>query len=69
MSDTKDCVARMIKGLVKKGGYAYTTGYLESFLTEIIDRNVKDESEKSMIKIRMLDIGINALLDKVQEEV
>jgi hypothetical protein len=57
----------MVKGLVKGEGYAYATGYLESFLTEIIDNNVKDQTEKSMLKIRMLDIGINQLLDSKKE--
>lgn len=66
MSDTKACVKKMVNSLVKSNGYPYAAGYLESFLVEILDKHVKDKTELEMIKIRMLDIGINQLLDKME---
>lgn len=62
MADLKDTVAKMTKALVDTNGYAYATGYLSSYLAQIIEKHV-DPSDRAMIEIEMLSVGINAMLD------
>lgn len=63
MSDTKDAIDRMVRGLVKGHGYCYATGYLESFLAGVIDDHVKDPIALEKLRMRMVFIGIDKLLD------
>ena len=60
---TRDALSKMIKGLRKCGGDEYTLGYLESFVETIIHEYVKDQSDLSMLRMRMLGVGIEHLID------
>lgn len=60
--ETNQIVAKMVKGLASYNK-DYAIGYLESFISNLINDNVKDESELNMLRIRMLGIGIEHLID------
>jgi hypothetical protein len=57
-----DCVGRMIHGL-QSVGKDYALGYLESFIVQLIRDHVSDPLEQEKLRLRMLMIGIDALLD------
>ena len=62
MKETGEVVAKMIYAL-EKNSKSYALGYLETFLTGLIDEHVKDPVKLEMLRMRMLAIGIDALLD------
>jgi hypothetical protein len=62
MSDTKDTVNKLSKALVKRKGYAYAAGYLESTLVDLIERYVP-EDRKVMLKIEMMATACELVLD------
>ena len=60
--ETSQIVAKMVKGLAAYNK-DYAIGYLETFISNLINDNVKDESELNVLRIRMLGIGIEHLID------
>lgn len=60
--DLKETTGKMISAL-RKHGDEYAAGYLESFIVGLIVKHVTDPIEVTMVKMRMLNIGINAILD------
>jgi hypothetical protein len=65
-AELNDTVRKVTDTMIKNQGYAYTAGYLQSVLVEIIDRYVKEDSDLSMIQIRLLSAGINNNLDNMK---
>jgi hypothetical protein len=63
---TQDVVEKMVKGLVSSGGPSFALGYLQTFMANVIDRNVTDKAKLETLRIEMLGIGINYLLDAKQ---
>jgi len=63
---TQDVVEKMVKGLVASGGPSFAIGYLQTFMANVIDRNVTDKAKLETLRIEMLGIGINYLLDAKQ---
>lgn len=60
--ETSEIVQKMVKGL-SYHNKDYALGYLESFIVNLIENNVKDSTELSMLRMRMLGIGIEHLID------
>lgn len=65
MSDTKAVVKKLVSSMADAKGYAYTAGYLESLLIDIIEQNVKDKSKLQLLHIELLTKAIDAKLDKM----
>jgi hypothetical protein len=65
MSDTKTVVKKLVSSVADANGYAYTAGYLESLLVEIIERNVKDKDKLQLLHVELLMKAIDAKLDKM----
>lgn len=61
-NETSEIVGKMVYALSKKNK-DYALGYLETFLTNLIDEHVKDPTELSFLRMRMLAIGIDQLID------
>ena len=66
MNDTGKSASKMVRALVESKGHPFTVGYLEVFMTDIIQRYVKDENELTLLKIEMLAIACDQLLDKME---
>lgn len=60
--ETMEIIGKMIAALQKHGD-AYATGYLETFITSIIEKHVTDPAVLSLLHMRMLKIGIDHLID------
>lgn len=60
---TAEVVSMLVKSMVLAKNHAYATGYLESLLADTLDRYVKDETELTMIHIRLLGSAINFQLE------
>lgn len=60
--ETADIVSKMVSGLSAKGD-KYALGYLESFITGLIDGYVNDPIKLEFIRIKMLAAGIDSLID------
>lgn len=60
--ENHDCVGKMISGL-QSVGKDYALGYIESFIVQLMRDHVKDPLEAEKLRLRMLMIGIDALLD------
>lgn len=60
--ETKDVVSKMIHALRLKDK-DIALGYLEVFVSDLINDYVTDPIKLEMLRIRMLNTGINALLD------
>jgi len=58
-AELNDTVRKVTDTMIKNQGYAYTAGYLQSVLVEIIDRYVKEDSNLSMIIQLFVIIHIN----------
>lgn len=62
MTETREIVGKMVYAL-EKNSKSYALGYLETFLAGLIEEHVKDPVKLEMLRMRMLTIGIDALLD------
>ena len=62
MSETNEVVNRMVRGL-ESVSKDYALGYLESFLSGLIDEHVTDPVKLGMLRMKMLAVGIDALID------
>jgi hypothetical protein len=60
--ETSEIVGKMVYALSKKNK-DYALGYLETFLTNLIEDHVKDPVELEFLRVRMLMIGIDNLID------
>lgn len=59
-----ETVRKITDSMIESKGYAYTAGYLQSLLVEIIDDYVTDDEDLSMLQIRLLEaVGVDAKLD------
>jgi hypothetical protein len=65
-NDTGEVCTKMVDALCKSRGHIYAVGYIESFLAGVINRYVTDERELTLLKIEMLGISCNQLLDKME---
>ena len=61
-NDTAEVVGKMVHALSKKNK-DFALGYLETFLTNLIEEHVKDSTERSFLHTRMLCIAIDQLID------
>jgi len=64
MSDLSETARKMVSTLVRVKGNQYTVGYLESLLVSVIERNVTDPEKLYMLRLELMDIGINTILDE-----
>jgi hypothetical protein len=60
--ENAEIVGKMVSALSKNGS-DYALGYIESFLTGVIDEFVTDPIKVEQLRLRMLLIGIEALID------
>jgi hypothetical protein len=60
--ETTEIVEKMVRALKGKGE-SFALGYLEVFISNLIKDHVKDPIELEMLRMRMLGIGIDALID------
>jgi hypothetical protein len=60
--ETSEIVSKMVYALSKKNK-DFALGYLETFLTNLIEDHVKDPVELEFLRVRMLMIGIDNLID------
>jgi hypothetical protein len=54
MTDIEINIERMVTAMIKEKGDAFTIGYLEGALADIINQYVKDEIELQKLNIRFL---------------
>lgn len=62
--NTREVAKKMCKALIESKGYPYAAGYVESFLVSVIEKYVTNPEDRAMVKMDMLNIGINQFLDK-----
>lgn len=67
MTETAEIVGKMVYALEKRSK-SYALGYLETFMTGLINEYVTDPVKLEMLRTRMLAIGIDALLDAAIDE-
>jgi hypothetical protein len=60
--ETSEIVSKMVYALSKKNK-DYAIGYLETFISNLINDHVKDPVELEFLRLRMLTIGIDQLID------
>lgn len=60
---TSDVVRKLVNSMIQSKNHAFAVGYLETMLISTIELYVKDETELSMIHIRMLGSAIDFQLD------
>lgn len=59
-NDLRENVKVAVNALVEKHGYAYASGYLESFLVTTISRYVKEEEDLREIQLDLLARALKA---------
>lgn len=62
--NTREVAKKMCQALIESEGYPYAAGYFESFLVSVIEKYVTNPDDRAMLKMEMLNIGINQFLDK-----
>ena len=65
-NDTFEVCRKMVNALVKAKGEQFALGYMDSFLSGVIDRYVTDKNELTMLKIEMLGIACEYALEKLE---
>mgnify|MGYP006297138673 CR=1 FL=1 len=60
--ETDEIVGKMVRALQGKGD-KYALGFLEVFMANLIKDYVTDPIELKMLRMRMLTIGIDAMID------
>lgn len=60
LNDLKENVKIATNALIEKHGYAYATGYLETFLVNTISRYVKEEEDLREIQLDLLARALKA---------
>ena len=65
-NDTSEVCRKMVDALVKAKGEQFALGYMDSFLSGVIDGYVTDENELTMLKIEMLGIACEYALEKLE---
>ena len=65
-NDTAEVCRKMVNALIKAKGEQFALGYMDSFLSGVIDRYVTDENELTMLKIEMLGIACEYALDRLE---
>jgi hypothetical protein len=65
-NDTSEVCKKMVNALFKAKGEQFALGYIDSFLSGVIDRYVTDENELTMLKIEMLGIACEYALEKLE---
>lgn len=65
-NDINTVAKKMVKALIDAKGYPFAIGYIESFMAGIIDKYVTDETDLALLKIEMLGIACNQILDKME---
>jgi len=53
--ETRDIVKKLVDSLIDSNGYAYTSGYLESKLVDVINRFVTDKTQLHMLHDELLN--------------
>lgn len=61
--ETKEVVSKMVHGLVASGGEKFALDFMEMFMTDIITDNVTDPMKLNMLRIMMMSVGIDHLMD------
>ena len=64
MSNTKAVVQKLVSSMAAAKGYAYTAGYLESLLVDIIEKNANDKSKLQKLHIELLSKAVDVQIDK-----
>jgi len=62
-NDIADCCHKMVIALRKYKGDQYTLDYMETFLRLVIETYVADETELQQLKIEMLDVACEYVMD------
>jgi hypothetical protein len=53
--DINTVLKKMVRAMIDAKGYPYTVGYMESYLADVITRNVSDEEiERLKTEMRMI---------------
>ena len=65
-NDTNEVCRKMVNALIKSKGPYYAAGYLESFLADVMVRYVTNEKDLALLKIEMLGIACDQILDKME---
>ena len=63
-TETYEIVGKMVHGLEKVSA-VYALGYLETFISGLVDQYVTDPVEIEKLRLRMLMIGIDGLCDAI----
>ena len=61
-TETSEVVGKMVSGLQRVSS-DYALGYLESFITDLVQTHVKDPVQLEKLRLQMLMIGIDHLCD------
>ena len=66
--DTAQVCCKMVNALRKAKSDQFALGYLEFFLSGVIDRYVTDEKELTFLKIEMLGIACEYALESLEKK-